>query len=96
MFWSHIFISSLVMASKAPKGSSIKRRGGSWIKVYKGAQEIKYPQITGEQQTPNDNFIDAILGRAEPRTSAENGIIQSQLMDAIYESARTGQPASPA
>ena len=44
---------------------------------------------------PDDNFIDAILGRAEPRTTPANGIIQSELMDAIYESARTGQPARP-
>ena len=29
------------------------------------------------------------LGRAEPRTTPANGIIQSELMDAIYESART-------
>ena len=43
----------------------------------------------------NDNFIDAILGRAEPRTSPLNGIIQSGLMDAVYESARTGQIARP-
>ena len=45
--------------------------------------------------SPNDNFIDAILGRAKPRTSATNGIIQCELMDAIYESARTGLPARP-
>jgi len=42
-----------------------------------------------------DNFIDAILGRAEPQTSPVNGIQQSELMDAIYESARTGQVARP-
>ena len=45
--------------------------------------------------SPDHNFIDAILGRAEPRTSVKNGIIQSQLMDAIYESQRTGKPARP-
>lgn len=70
--------------------------GGSWIKVFKeGVGEVKYPPIQGTAQTPNDNFIDAILGRAEPQTSVANGIIQSELMDAIYESARTGQPARP-
>jgi hypothetical protein len=56
---------------------------------------VKYPQITGEAQSPNDNFIDAILGRAEPKTSPGNGIVQSELMDAIYESACTGKPAKP-
>ena len=68
--------------------------GGSWIKVYKGG-EVKYPQVTGDQSGPADNFVDAVLGRAEPMTGPVNGIVQSDLMDAIYESARTGQPAKP-
>lgn len=68
---------------------------GKWIKVWKGTEQVKYPVIPGEANTPNDNFVDAILGRAEPRTSIQNGIVQSELMDAIYESARTGQPAKP-
>lgn len=65
--------------------------GGSWIKVWQGSQAVKYPPIVGQAQSPNDNFVDAILGRAQPRTSPRNGVIQSQLMDAIYESARTKQ-----
>jgi predicted dehydrogenase len=69
---------------------------GSWIKVFRrGEGQVKYPPIEGKAQTPDDNFIDAILGRAEPRTSPRNGINQSELMDAIYESARTGQVARP-
>jgi predicted dehydrogenase len=69
---------------------------GTWIHIF-GAdgRQVKYPHITGKQQTPDDNFIDAILGRAEPMTSPRNGIDQSELMDAIYESARTGKPAKP-
>lgn len=70
--------------------------GGAWIEVFRRGQgKVKYPEITGVAQSPNDNFIDAILGRAEPQTSPINGIQQSELMDAIYESARTNQPASP-
>ncbi len=69
--------------------------GGSWINVFSGKDRVKYPPITGQPQTPDDNFIDAILGKAEPRTTPRDGIIQSELMDAIYESARTGQPAKP-
>lgn len=65
-----------------------------WIKAWEGDEEIK-PTLKGEAQTPDDNFIDAVLGRAEPATTPRNGIIQSQLMDAIYESARTGKPARP-
>ncbi len=68
---------------------------GEWVNVWDAAGRVKYPAITGRAQTPDDNFIDAILGRAEPRTSIRNGIVQSELMDAIYESARTGLPAKP-
>ena len=71
--------------------------GGGWIRVYEGGEQLDPPPITEEMSagSPDDNFIDAILGRAEPRTSPMNGIIQSELMDAIYESGRTGQPAKP-
>lgn len=71
--------------------------GAGWINIWKGDQKVKYPAITPEMgaPSPDHNFIDAILGRAEPRTSVYNGIIQSQLMDAIYESERTGKPARP-
>ena len=69
--------------------------GAGWIKVFKGGEEVKYPPITEPRQSPVQNFLNSILGRAEPRTSPMNGIIQSELMDAIYESARTGQPAKP-
>jgi predicted dehydrogenase len=69
--------------------------GGSWIKVWQGGQQVKYPQITGKPQTPDDNFIEAVQGKAQPATSPQNGIMQSELMDAIYESAKTGRPAKP-
>ena len=68
---------------------------GRWIRIYDRNGQQKYPHIVGQPQTPDDNFIDTILGRAEPRTTPQNGIVQSQLMDCIYESARTGKPAKP-
>jgi predicted dehydrogenase len=69
---------------------------GSWIKVFRqGEGQVKYPPIPGRAETPDDNFINAILGRAEPQTSPINGVNQSELMDAIYESAKTGQVARP-
>jgi len=68
---------------------------GTWIEIYKGNDRVKYPRIDGEAQTPDDNFIDAIQGKQKPATSPQNGIVQSELMDAIYESARTGAPAKP-
>lgn len=66
----------------------------SWIKVWKGNEEIEVG-LDSSTTKPVDNFIDAILGRAQPRTAPINGINQSELMDAIYESARTGQVARP-
>ena len=68
--------------------------GGGWIKAFDGKGEVKV-ELQGTANTPNDNFIDAILGRAEPKTSPANGIVQSELMDAIYESQKTGKPAKP-
>lgn len=77
---------------------------GSWVKAWRVSQnneswggkveEIDVP-LEAAADTPGNNFIDAILGRAEPRTSPQNGVIQSEIMDAIYESARTGQVARP-
>ncbi len=71
--------------------------GSSWIQVREGGERLDPPPITEEMDagSPDDNLIDAILGRAEPRTSALNGIIQCELMDAIYESGRTGHVARP-
>jgi predicted dehydrogenase len=66
-----------------------------WINVWEADKKVKYPIVPGKDQTPDDNFIDAVLGRAEPMTNPQNGVVQSQLMDAIYESARTGLPARP-
>ncbi|OGV64658.1 MAG: hypothetical protein A3K19_30000 [Lentisphaerae bacterium RIFOXYB12_FULL_65_16] len=64
-----------------------------WINVFAGANKVKYPPITGNACEPADNFVDAVLGRNQARTNPMNGIIQSELMDAIYESAKTGRPA---
>jgi predicted dehydrogenase len=69
--------------------------GGGWIRVFKGRELVKYPPITGTAASPNDNFIAAILGKEEAQTNPINGVQQSELMDAIYESARTGQIARP-
>ena len=69
---------------------------GSWIKVFKGWGAPETIEVPGQSQLPNDNFIDAILGRAPAQTNATNGLIQSQLMmDAIYQSARSGAASHP-
>ena len=70
---------------------------GNWVKAFGAGYdnaEIEI-ELQGEAQNPDDNFIDAILGRAEPATSALNGINHSELMDAIYQSAATGKAAQP-
>jgi predicted dehydrogenase len=70
--------------------------GGHYIRAWRGDNEIEDLAVSGKDSTPVLNFIDSILGRAEPAANARHGVIQSVLMDAIYESARTGQPARPA
>ena len=69
--------------------------GGDWIKIYKDGRQVKYPPITSGANGPTENFVDAVLGRAEPLTTPANGIVQSELMDAIYASAASGKPAKP-
>lgn len=73
--------------------------GGTWMKLKEQAsyKEPAKPeeQVSGEGVTPMQNFVDAILGRAEPVTTARHGVIQSQLMDCIYASAEQGRPVSP-
>lgn len=66
---------------------------GSWIKVYKGKEEIE-PELPQGSGHAVDNFIDAVRGKAGSATSPLNGIHHSELMDAIYESASSGGVAS--
>ena len=71
--------------------------GGNWARLYDkgyGSKELEI-ELQGKAQTPNDNFIDALLGRAAPLTSPQNGINHSELMDAIYQSIETGEAAEP-
>ena len=70
---------------------------GNWIEVHNAYGPVKYPKVNTDLpgQHPLENFIDAIRGRDQPRTNPEHGVIQCELMDTIYESARTGQPARP-
>lgn len=67
---------------------------GSMVEVPLKGDRVE-PQPEGEDANAFSNFCDAIFGRAEPRTSPRHGVLQSQLMDAVYESARTGNAARP-
>lgn len=70
--------------------------GGEWIRVYKPGEDAFEPELPAGSDNPNDNLVEAILGREEPRVTARNGIIQCELMEAVYKSVETGAPASPA
>ena len=61
------------------------------IKLWKNGHSVRYPHIEGEPVTPTQNFFEVIAGRDHVRATAQNGIVHSQIMDAIYESARLGQ-----
>jgi hypothetical protein len=52
-----------------------------------------YP-VVPETITLQQNFIDCIKGRAVTPSPPVLGLRQARLMDAIYESARTGGPIS--
>ncbi len=43
--------------------------------------------------SPIRNFADSIRGKAKPRVTGRLGVLLADLMDALYESARTGRPA---
>ncbi len=99
-------MASVAIAGQGPIGSHsawVFERGrvdtnpwsAGWIDIHTLDGKIKYPKIEGVDGQPMSNFIDAIVGRDEPRTSVRNGVLQSQLMDAVYRSAKTGKPAKP-
>lgn len=55
----------------------------------------RYPVVEGVDSTPLNNFIDSIQGKDQPRTSVDDGLRQSRLMDAVYRSADSGKPEKP-
>lgn len=65
------------------------------VRVWKGKDQLEDLPIDGTPVTPADNFLDSIQGKETPRSTARTGIIHSELMDLIYESARTHAPARP-
>ena len=55
-----------------------------------GSQADVAPLKGPSAGTPQANFVDAILGRAELKAPVRYGVLLSALMDALYESQRTG------
>lgn len=64
---------------------------GGDMTVWVGEHKVKYP-IVPQTTSLHQNFIDCINGRAETPSPGILGLRQARLMDAIYESARTGAP----
>ncbi|HEU5013523.1 MAG TPA: Gfo/Idh/MocA family oxidoreductase [Roseiflexaceae bacterium] len=64
---------------------------GGNMEVWLGKNKVKYPQVP-EVTTLQQNFIDCINGKAVTPSPPILGLRQARLMDAIYESARTGAP----
>ncbi|MCX7915635.1 MAG: Gfo/Idh/MocA family oxidoreductase [Verrucomicrobiae bacterium] len=55
-------------------------------------EKVRYPHVP-DVPTMQQNFVDCILGRAETPCPPVWGLRQALLMDALYESARTGRVA---
>lgn len=66
--------------------------GGAWLKAWKGKDPAPDVPAGGGEPNPNANFVDAILGRAEPLCTVDHGVVQCALMEAVYESAASGKP----
>jgi len=65
---------------------------GGRIEQWNEKGMVKYPQVTQTHYTPVENFVDCLLGKAEPRCPVRYGILHSWLMDALYASAREAKP----
>lgn len=61
--------------------------------TYKTPSEASEPQGLPGATTPDQNFVDAILGRDEVQVPPECGLRVIELTEAAWESARTGVPA---
>ena len=75
---------------QGPKGAIKTHIYGSWMEQYDCKGKVQYPVVP---ETPSiwQNFVDCIRGRAETPSPGELGLRQARLMDALYESARTGK-----
>lgn len=73
------------------KGSAKCSIYGGAMQVWLGKDLVKYP-VVPETTSLQQNFVDCIRGRATTPCPPQLGLLQARLMDAIYESARTGRP----
>lgn len=75
-------------------GGSVKTSiYGGTMEHWRQSQLIKYPAVP-QTQSIQENFRECILGRATTPSPALLGLRQARLMDAIYASAKKGQPVA--
>ena len=74
------------------KGRLVTGIHGGRLEHYSGRQAVKYPLVTQTHYTPDQNFVQCLQGRAEPRCPVRYGVLHSWLMDALYQSAKEGRP----
>jgi predicted dehydrogenase len=67
--------------------------GGGTVQHWQDGKQVENPELP-PGDTPQHNFVDCILHGASTATPPLLGLRQARLMDAIYESARTGAPVS--
>lgn len=85
--------SGLIVAGD--KGRIHTAAHGGMLEHYNKDGRIQYPDMRFAHYTPDQNFVECLLGRAKPMSPVRYGILLSCLMDAIYKSAKTGEPVKP-
>ncbi len=66
---------------------------GHWYREYGPGSEFNEHSDSSEPN-PDDNFIDAVLGIAEPKATVSDGLAMASFMDALYRSVESGTPIS--
>ena len=64
------------------------------LKIYKeveGTRAEIIPSLPEINDTIQSNFIDCIREGREPEVSGEKGLVVIKVIDAVYESAKTGK-----
>ena len=64
---------------------------GEWVHSYRPDHEPERLEGLGEP-SPDDNFIDAVLGKADLVATEHDGLLVAAFTDALYRSAASGRP----
>ncbi len=73
------------------KGSVKTSIYGGSLEHWDGPNRVTYPNVP-ETTSLQQNFVDCVKGRATTPSPPVLGLRQARLMDAIYESAKSGLP----